>query len=247
MPLACIEVKNPNNKEGVLAECNRIKARFQNTKFRKFVNITQLMIFSNNMEYDDGSPEPIEGAFYATTSYSEPVFNYFRDEEDLSRTVSLSPASNELEDKVLRDNNLAVVKHSPEFLTNKSPTTPTNRICSWIFEKGRFEFMLRYALAYVAEDDGMQKHVMRYPQVFATKAIEKAIDDGTKKGIIWHTQGSGKTALSYFNVRHPKRKDPGDTLQTRQGKRHFNCFQMAIHSSEVLRRPPFRHLCKVMP
>lgn len=202
MPLAFIEVKKPNNKEGVLAERNRIKARFQNTKFRKFVNITQLMIFSNNMEYDDGSPEPIEGAFYATTSYSEPVFNYFRDEEDLSRTVSLSPASNELEDKVLRDNNLAVIKHSPEFLTNKSPTTPTNRICSSIFEKNRFEFMLRYALAYVAEDEGLQKHVMRYPQVFATKAIEKAIDDGTKKGIIWHTQGSGKTALAYFNVRY---------------------------------------------
>jgi type I restriction enzyme R subunit len=202
IPLAFIEVKKPNNKEGVLAERNRIKARFQNTKFRKFVNITQLMIFSNNMEYDDGSPEPIEGAFYATTSYSEPVFNYFRDEEDLSRTVSLSPASSELEDKVLQDNNLAVIKHSPEFLTNKSPTTPTHRICSSLFEKDRFKFMLRYALAYVAEDHGLQKHVMRYPQIFATKAIEKAIDDGKKKGIIWHTQGSGKTALAYFNVRH---------------------------------------------
>ncbi|WP_445802201.1 type I restriction endonuclease [Yoonia sp.] len=89
MPLAFIEVKKPNNKEGVLAERNRIRTRFQNSKFRKFVNITQLMIFSNNMEYDDGSPEPIEGAFYATPSYTDPVFNYFRDEEDLGRTVTL--------------------------------------------------------------------------------------------------------------------------------------------------------------
>lgn len=23
-----------------------------------------------------------------------------------------------------------------------------------------------------------------------------------KKGVIWHTQGSGKTALSYFNIRY---------------------------------------------
>ncbi|SPH20338.1 Type-1 restriction enzyme R protein [Ascidiaceihabitans donghaensis] len=202
MPLAFIEVKKPNNKEGVLAERKRIKTRFQNSKFRKFVNITQLMIFSNNMEYDDGSPEPIEGAFYATTSYSDPVFNYFRDEEDLSRTVQLLPAGNAQEDEVLKDNNLAVIKHSPEFVTNKASTTPTNRICTSIFEHGRIEFLLRYALAYVDEDDGLQKHVMRYPQVFATKAIEKAIDGGTKKGIIWHTQGSGKTALAYFNVRH---------------------------------------------
>jgi type I restriction enzyme R subunit len=41
---------------------------------------------------------------------------------------------------------------------------------------------------------------MRYPQLFATNAIEKIIQNGKKKGIIWHTQGSGKTALSYFNV-----------------------------------------------
>lgn len=202
MPLAFIEVKKPNNKEGVLAERKRIKTRFQNSKFRKFVNITQLMIFSNNMEYDDGSPEPIEGAFYATTSYSDPVFNYFRDEEDLSRTAKLLPTCSAQEDEVLKDNNLTVIKHSPEFVTNKASTTPTNRICTSIFEHSRIEFLLRYALAYVAEDDGLQKHVMRYPQVFATKEIEKSIDSGTKKGIIWHTQGSGKTALAYFNVRH---------------------------------------------
>lgn len=202
IPLAFIEVKKPNNKEGVLAERNRIRTRFQNSKFRKFVNITQLMIFSNNMEYDDGSPEPIEGAFYATSSYTDPTFHYFRDEESLDRTVALLPISSEQEDDVLTDNNLAVIKHSPEFLTNKAPATPTNRICTSIFERGRIEFLLRYALAYVAEDDGLQKHIMRYPQVFATKAIQKAIENDTKKGIIWHTQGSGKTALAYFNVRH---------------------------------------------
>lgn len=33
---------------------------------------------------------------------------------------------------------------------------------------------------------------MRYPQFFATKAIEDAIGKGVKKGVIWHTQGSGK-------------------------------------------------------
>ncbi|MDO9390030.1 MAG: type I restriction endonuclease, partial [Methylotenera sp.] len=80
MPLIFIEVKKPNNQEGVLAERNRIITRCQNPRFRRFVNITQLMVFSNNMEYDDGSPQPIEGAFYASPSYDTPVFNYFREE-----------------------------------------------------------------------------------------------------------------------------------------------------------------------
>lgn len=50
MPLVFIEVKKPNNQDGVLAEHKRIETRFKNKKFRKFVNITQLMVFSNNME-----------------------------------------------------------------------------------------------------------------------------------------------------------------------------------------------------
>jgi len=49
LPLAFIEVKKPNNKDGIQAEHKRIQTRFQNKKFRKFVNITQLMVFSNNM------------------------------------------------------------------------------------------------------------------------------------------------------------------------------------------------------
>ena len=86
MPLVFIEVKKPNNKDGIQAEHKRIQTRFQNKKFRKFVNITQLMVFSNNMEYDDSSSLLIEGAFYATASYQKPSFNYFREEQkfDLS-------------------------------------------------------------------------------------------------------------------------------------------------------------------
>jgi len=49
MPLAFIEVKKPNNPDGVLAERKRINQRFSNSKFRKFVNLTQLMMFSNNI------------------------------------------------------------------------------------------------------------------------------------------------------------------------------------------------------
>lgn len=201
MPLAFIEVKKPNNREGVLAERNRIITRSRNPKFRRFINITQLMVFSNNMEYEDGSPHPIEGAFYASPSYDAPVFNYFREEEDLDLSQLLADEDDARENEVLLDNNLNVIKHSPEFLSNKSPDTPTNRICTSLFSRDRLSFLLRFALTYVNESDGLHKHVMRYPQLFATKAIEKKLDAGVKKGIIWHTQGSGKTALAYYNTR----------------------------------------------
>lgn len=52
LPLVFVEVKKPNNHGGMVAESKRMnQKRFPNKKFRRFLNITQLMIFSNNMEY----------------------------------------------------------------------------------------------------------------------------------------------------------------------------------------------------
>lgn len=204
MPLVFIEVKKPNNKDGILVERERINTRFQNKKFRKFVNITQVMVFSNNMEYDDGSPSPIEGAFYASSSYYKPSFNYFREREEEKQDLVklLKPEDDTIENVVLKNTNYVGIKNSPEFLTNKKPDTPTNRICTAMFSMDRLKFILQYAIAYVNEKNGLEKHIMRYPQLFATKAIEKKLEEGIKKGIIWHTQGSGKTALAYYNVKH---------------------------------------------
>ena len=201
MPLVFIEVKKPNNKDGVLAERERINVRFSNDKFRKFINITQLMVFSNNMEYDDNSFEPIEGAFYATPS-RKPIFNYFREEEKLNLAELLNDLNDNTENEILKDNNLEVIKNNAEFITNKSSQTPTNRLSTSLFSKKRLKFLLEFGIAYVKSNNGLQKHIMRYPQIFATKAIENKLDEGIRKGIIWHTQGSGKTALAFYNVRY---------------------------------------------
>lgn len=201
LPLVFIEVKKPNNLDGIQAEYKRIQSRFKNKKFRKFINITQLMVFSNNMEYDEDGTQPLQGAFYATTSYTNTKFNYFREEETLDLNSLLKDVPDDVESKILMDNNLISIKHSQEFLTNKEPESPTNKICTSLFQPERLSFMLQYAIAYVKETTGLQKHIMRYPQLFATKAIERKLNEGIRKGIIWHTQGSGKTALAYYSVK----------------------------------------------
>ncbi len=202
MPLIFIEVKKPNNREGILAERDRINKRFQNKNFRRFINITQLMVFSNNMEYDNESSTPIQGVFYASSSYNKPIFNYFREEEKFDLSTILRKDDEEIENFILKDNNLVTIKHNEEFATNKSPNTPTNRALTSLFSMKRISFLLQYSIAYVKETKGIEKHIMRYPQFFATLAIKKKLNLGVKKGIIWHTQGSGKTALAFYNVRY---------------------------------------------
>jgi len=205
IPLIFIEVKKPNNKEGVIAERKRINARYQNRKFKRFANITQLMIFSNNMNYEDGVVEPLMGAYYATSAYKDLQFNYFREEENLNLSFLLATENDTLENTILKDNNVEVIKHSQEFTTNKHYHTPTNELLTSLLRKDRLAFVLNYTIAYVKEENNckkeLQKYIMRYPQMFASKAIERKLSEGITKGIIWHTQGSGKTALAFYNVK----------------------------------------------
>ena len=208
LPLAFIEVKKPNNHDGILAERERI---MRNEKFRRFLNVTQLMIFSNNQEYDNENRVPIQGAFYCCSSKDKAFFNVFREaDKDFVTKYPYKAVSDSVEKQILQHRNCVVIKNLPDYNTNKDTNTPTNRILTSMLSKERFLFLLRYGFAYVDRkielEDGskttqLEKHVMRYQQLFASLAIQKKLDNGIKSGIIWHTQGSGKTALAYYSVR----------------------------------------------
>ena len=215
LPLCFVEVKKPNNHGGMLAESARMnKERFPNKKFRRFINITQLMIFSNNMEYDAlGGIVPLQGAFYCTGARSYSPFNCFREENLSAQKIApfhcdypYKNIDKAVEKQILSDYNCQVIHTSPEYQTNLDFNTPTNRILTSMCSPERLLYIIKYGIAYVRmerEIDGKiestdQKHIMRYQQLFASLAIRKKLADGIKSGVVWHTQGSGKTALSYY-------------------------------------------------
>ncbi|WP_028900461.1 DEAD/DEAH box helicase family protein [Prevotella sp. HJM029] len=204
LPLAFIEVKKENNHKGILAETDRMKQRFVNPKYRRFLNLTQIMVFSNDMEYDNNEVTPTIGAFYATIGKKNTKYNCFREEGQDSFPIErhIRQVTLQEEEILLRDSNVPQYKNSSEYKTNCFANTPTKRMCDSLFSFNRFHFLLKYGIAYVDYTNGLQKHIMRYPQLFATKAIERHLEAGKTKGIIWHTQGSGKTALSFYNVKY---------------------------------------------
>lgn len=215
LPLCFVEVKKPNNHGGMLAESARMnKERFPNKKFRRFINISQLMIFSNNMEYDTlGGIVPIQGAFYCTGARLYSPFNCFREENPSNQKIApfhqeypYKEIDKAVEKQILSDYNCQVIHTSPEYQTNLGFNTPTNRILTSMCSPERLLYIIKYGIAYVRmerEVDGKiestdQKHIMRYQQLFASLAIRKKLSENIKSGVVWHTQGSGKTALSYY-------------------------------------------------
>ncbi|MFA4744794.1 DEAD/DEAH box helicase family protein, partial [Helicobacter pylori] len=87
----------------------------------------------------------------------------------------------------------------------KSPKdTPTNSLLTSFCSYKRLCFILKYGISFLKEKSEFKKHLWRYAQMFASlnvlKELQKHYETNPKdplKGIIWHTQGSGKTALTY--------------------------------------------------
>ena len=205
IPLCFLEVKHPNNEGGIQAEFNRmLNKRLEKPEYKKYFNMLQVVAFSNNMEYEDEDDSAMAedvkaGSFYTTPNGFRTTFSFFREESP--KTTGFVDISTDKIKAVLKDNHYSPAEaDTPEFHTNLDMNTPCNRFVTSLFAKERITYFLRYGITYV---DGAvpEKHIMRYPQFFASKALMKRLDNGGKSGIIWHTQGSGKTELAAFSTR----------------------------------------------
>lgn len=222
MPLAFLEVKHPDNSGGIQVEFERmINKRLKNDDYKKYFNLIQVISFSNNMEYEDADDDIADevkaGSFYTTPNGQSTTFSFFREDiKEYHSKYKLKEIDETMIKYVVRDGGYNPDEtETPEFNTNLSDLTPCNRFITSLFDKERLLYMLCYGIMFLTEIKKVrnattnveeeipikQKHIMRYPQFFATRAIIKRFSEEDKNGIIWHTQGSGKTALSAYSLK----------------------------------------------
>ncbi|WP_100950174.1 type I restriction endonuclease [Helicobacter pylori] len=206
LPLVDIEVKQPLAGQGIREEKDRHIQRYENPENKVFYNLAQIWLFSDNLPYDEKNPD--QGAFYSA-SYS-PIFQRFIEANKLDITP---PPENdqdyqnhqnhrsleEIQKRVLNEFNLK----DTDCLKNPKDT-PTNTLLTSFCSQKRLCFILKYGISFLQEKSEFKKHIWRYAQMFASlnvlKELQKHYETNPKdplKGIIWHTQGSGKTALTY--------------------------------------------------
>lgn len=205
IPLAFLEVKKPNNEGGIQEEFNRmINKRLINPEYKKFFNMIQVVSFSNNMEYeDDDDAEDVKaGSFYTTPNGQNTSFSFLReDSEKYLLNYPYADISTEIIRDVTKDCGYNPAEsETPEFIENLRTDTPCNSFITSLFDKERFIYLLKYGMMFV-NTKVPEKHIMRYPQFFATRKIIERLENGGNGGIIWHTQGSGKTAIAAYSNR----------------------------------------------
>lgn len=205
MPLSFLEVKKPNNDGGIQKEFERmINQRLQNPEYKKFFNMLQLVSFSNNMEYEDADDaEDVKaGSFYTTPNGQNTSFSFFREDDEMYHVnYPYKEISMDTIKYVMSDCGYNPAEaDTPEFAENLQVNTPCNSFITSVFDMERFLYFLHYGIMFV-NGKVPEKHIMRYPQFFATRKIIERLENGGKGGIIWHTQGSGKTGLAAFSNR----------------------------------------------
>ncbi|MDU9703533.1 type I restriction endonuclease subunit R [Helicobacter pylori] len=208
LPLVNIEVKQPFAEKGIKEERDRHIKRYENPENKVFYNLAQIWLFSDNLPYDENNPD--QGAFYSA-SYS-PIFQRFVEAHRLDITPPPENHQNDQNDqnhRSLEEIQKSILKEFNLKDTDcpKSPEdTPTNALLTLFCSPKRLCFILKYGISFLKEKSEFKKHIWRYAQMFASLNVLKELQKhyGTNqnlkdplKGVIWHTQGSGKTALTY--------------------------------------------------
>ncbi|RKU90292.1 type I restriction endonuclease subunit R [Helicobacter pylori] len=251
LPLVNIEVKQPYAKKGIKEEKDRHIQRYKNPENKVFYNLAQIWLFSDNLPYDENNPD--QGVFYSA-SYS-PIFQHFVEANKLD--ITPPPPENEqnhqnhrsleeIQKRILNEFNL---KDTDTLESPKDATT--NPFLTSFCSHKRLCFILKYGISFLKEKSEIKKHIWRYAQMFASlnvlKELQKHYETNPKdplKGIIWHTQGSGKTALTYhltklirdfFSPLNKKTKfyfivDRLDLLE--QAKNEFSKRGLCVHEAE---------------
>ncbi len=152
LPLGMAEVKTGDQPRGIRAEYDRMRKRFRNGDFRKFLQCVQVWVFSDDRDFSPERLLPTEGAFYATGGREDfPIYAFQETHPSVYRQVK--KLSGEAVRQILTENGLPEPPRSREFRNSLSPRKEFHRLLTSLFLPERFLFLLRYGVRYGLEAD----------------------------------------------------------------------------------------------
>ena len=130
-----------------------------------------------------------------------------------------------------------------------------------VFDKQRFLDLIRHFIVFENWEDSVVKITAAYHQFHATrKAVDTVVaasqpDGGKQGGVVWHTQGSGKSLTMVFCagklVLHPEMRNPTILVITDRNDLDDQLFGTFARCHELLRQKPVQaanraHLRKLL-
>lgn len=116
-----------------------------------------------------------------------------------------------------------------------------------VFDRGRFLDLLANFTVFSDEGDGLAKRVARYHQYWAVNeavdsTVQAATDGDRRAGVVWHTQGSGKSLEMLFYaakiMRHPAMANPTLVVLTDRNDLDDQLFDEVFAPAHLLPEAP---------
>lgn len=184
IPLVVIECKRPDIKDSLEEAISQHLRNQREDEIPGLFLYSQLLVATTKNE-----------AKYGTTGTPSKFWSVWRenDQDDLSEIVNL-PLTTQQKDRLFGDRFEYVRKYFDRLEKDQREITFQDRT---LFNMCRPERVLELAYSYTLFDAG-EKKVARYQQYFTVKntlqRIPERDENGARKGgIVWHTQGSGKS------------------------------------------------------
>ncbi|TRZ50874.1 MAG: type I restriction endonuclease subunit R [Dehalococcoidia bacterium] len=186
IPFAIIECKRPDIKDPV------VEAISQNLRNQNEENIPDLFVYGQLLMAVSKNENK-----YATAGTAEKFWTVWKEpnlKEDVLEALINKPLADDKKDTLFASRFKYVRKYFDAIEKEGRLVTEQDRI---LYSLCRPERLLELSYQYIVYDAG-EKKIARYKQYFAVKsAIDrvKHVDNTGKRkgGVIWHTQGSGKS------------------------------------------------------
>lgn len=188
IPFVVIECKRPHDKDAIQAAIKQTLRNQQEDEIPRLFTYTQLALALNK---NAGS--------YGTTGTPIKFWAKWKDMQDITgelRAIINTPPRMDEHEKLFKGQFAYARQYFEELAATPREVTEQDKL---LFSLCRPERLIEVARQFVLYDEGgAVKKVARYQQYFAVrKAMERIrqrdADGRHKGGVVWHTQGSGKS------------------------------------------------------
>lgn len=240
-----IDRDNPDNNDWLAVNQFTIIEQGRNRRPDIVVFVNGLPLAVIELKHPGAEAATLAGAFNQLQTYKNQLPSLFRTNAVLVTSDGLNARVGSLTADLERFMPWRTVDGA-EIAPKGSPELHT--VIAGVFEKRRFLDLLSDFTLFAEKSDGLVKILAGYHQFHAVRhAVERTVEasrpDGDRKvGVIWHTQGSGKSLLMAFYagqiIKRPEMENPTIVVITDRNDLDDQLFGTFASAKELIRQTP---------
>lgn len=242
-----VDLRDPSNNDWVVLNQFPVVDRKHNHRPDIVVFVNGMPLAVIELKNPIKSDATLRRAFHQLETYKSEIEPLFRFNEILVISDGINARTGSLTGKIER---FMPWRASSNSSKKNNQTSEIHSLVAGMFEKRNFLSIIQNFIAYTQPNHGNSKIIANYHQFYAVESAYEATvtalaPKGDKKvGVIWHTQGAGKSLSMVFYtgilVRSTKLKNPTIIIVTDRNDLDDQLFSTFSMCQDIIGPPPIQ-------